>query len=103
MSQPLVVTIPHKLGKEEAVRRLKSGLVGVHKNFGGVFTLTEQAWSGDRLEFGARALGQTAAGAIDVADDHVRVELQLPWLLARLAGNAQALIRRQGQLMLEKK
>jgi Putative polyhydroxyalkanoic acid system protein (PHA_gran_rgn) len=103
MSQPLIVTIPHKLGKEEAVRRLKSGLAGVHKNFGGVFALTEQSWSADRLQFAARALGQTAAGAIDVADDHVRIELDLPWMLARLARNAQALIRRQGQLMLEKK
>ena len=103
MSEPLVVTVPHKLGKEEAVRRLKSGLGRVHHNFGGVFTLAEQTWSGDRLEFAARALGQTASGAIDVADDHVRIELQLPWMLAKLARNAQALIRKQGQLMLEKK
>jgi Putative polyhydroxyalkanoic acid system protein (PHA_gran_rgn) len=103
MSEPLVVTIPHRLGKEEAVRRLKSGLARVDQNFGGMFTLTEQAWSGDRLKFGARALGQTASGAIDVADDSVRIELDLPWMLAKLARNAQALIRRQGQLMLEKK
>jgi hypothetical protein len=103
MAEPLVVTVPHKLGKEEAVRRLKSGLGRVHQNFGGVFTLAEQTWSGDRLEFAARALGQTASGAIDVADDHVRIELDLPWMLAKLARNAQALIRKQGQLMLEKK
>jgi hypothetical protein len=103
MSQPLVVTIPHKLGKEEAVRRLKSGLASAHQNFGGVFTLAEQTWSGERLEFVARALGQSASGAIDVADENVRIEIQLPWLLAKLARNAQGLIRKQGQLMLEKK
>jgi hypothetical protein len=103
MSQPLTVSIPHSLGKDEAARRLKSGLARAHQNFGGVFTLTDQTWSGDRLEFAARALGQTASGAIDVAEDHVRITLDLPWMLARLARNAQALIRRQGQLMLEKK
>ena len=26
MSEPLVVSIPHRLGKEEALRRLKAGL-----------------------------------------------------------------------------
>ena len=29
MSEPLVVSIPHHLGKEEALRRLKSGLAEV--------------------------------------------------------------------------
>ena len=26
MSKPLIVSIPHRLGKEEALRRLKAGL-----------------------------------------------------------------------------
>ena len=103
MPQPLTVTIPHRLGRDEAVRRLKAGLTGVGQKFGGVFTLTEEVWSGSRLQFAARALGQTASGAIDVADDHVRVEMQLPWLLAQLGEKAKTLIRKQGQLMLEKK
>jgi putative polyhydroxyalkanoic acid system protein len=103
MSQPLTVTIPHRLGKDEAVRRLKAGLARAGQSFGGVFTLTDERWTGGRLEFAARALGQTAAGTIDVADDHVRMELELPWLLARLAGKAKGMIRKQGQLMLEKK
>ena len=68
-----------------------------------MFTLTEEIWSGDRLQFTARALGQIASGAIDVADDHVRIEMQLPWLLARLGEKAQGMIRKQGRLMLEKK
>ena len=29
MAEPVVVTIPHKLGKEEAARRLKNGFGGV--------------------------------------------------------------------------
>jgi hypothetical protein len=43
------------------------------------------------------------SGTIRIADDHVRLEVTLPWLLARLAGRAQALIRREAQVMLEKK
>lgn len=103
MSKPLVLSIPHRLGKEEAVRRLKGGLGSVSTNFGHLFSVQEQTWSDDHLQFRISALGQIASGSIDVADDRVRLEVLLPWLLAMLAETLQPLIRRQGTLMLEKK
>jgi hypothetical protein len=33
MSEPLVITISHKLGKEEALRRIKPALGNASKNF----------------------------------------------------------------------
>jgi hypothetical protein len=33
---------------------------------------------GDRMTFRVRALGQVAAGAVDVADDHVQLQVTLP-------------------------
>jgi putative polyhydroxyalkanoate system protein len=101
MSQPVVVSIPHRLGKEEARERIKSGF-GRAQGFGGL-NILEQTWNGDRLEFRAGALGQTASGSVDVGDDHVRIEVQLPWLLAQLAEKAKALMQKQGQILLEKK
>jgi len=44
-----------------------------------------------------------ASGTIDVADDHVDLEVILPWLLAKVAEAIQPLIRREGTLLLEKK
>jgi hypothetical protein len=41
-------------------------------------------------------------GTIDVAEDHVRLKVQLPWLLSMLANKAKALGEKQGKLMLEK-
>ena len=41
MSKPLVVSIPHRLGKDEAVRRLKNGLGSASANFGHVFKVEE--------------------------------------------------------------
>ncbi len=102
MSQPIVVSIPHSLGKEEALRRLKPGLTGAAKSFP-VLKVDEEIWSGDRLTFRVRALGQGAAGTVDVADDHVRLEVTLPWLLQKFAEAAQAVIRKRGNLLLEKK
>ena len=48
-------------------------------------------------------MGQAAAGHVDVADDHVRVEVVLPWLLQRFAEVAQAAIRSRGKLLLTKR
>ena len=103
MSEPLVVSIPHHLRKDESLRRLKTGLAEVGTSFGHLFSVTEQTWTGDHLRFQVRALGQSASGSIDVADDYVRLEVDLPWLLAKLVGTIQPLIRKEGTFLLEKK
>jgi hypothetical protein len=101
MSEPVVVTIPHKLGKEEATRRLKKGFGEVRSTLGEKFVVLTDTWSGDHLDFRASLLGQTTTGTVDVGDSSVRLEVQLPWMLALLANKAKAIITRQSQLMLE--
>jgi hypothetical protein len=103
MSKTIVVSIPHRLGREEAVRRLKSGLERTRTTFGSHFAVLQENWSGDHLDLRISMLGQATGGAIEVADDHVRIEVELPWLLGMVADKAKALIEKQGQLMLEKK
>ena len=101
MSAPLVVSIPHRLGREEAVRRLKAGLGRAAASIP-VMQVEEERWSGDSMNFRIRALGQVATGQVDVAEDQVRVEVVLPWLLQRFAEMAQATIKKRGQLLLTK-
>src|SRR6516165_6355165 len=103
MSKPLVVSFPHRLGKDEALRRLKNGLGSASANFGHVFKIQEEIWTGPHLQYRISALGQVASGSIDVAEDCVRLEVFLPWLLAKLAETLQPLIRKEGTLLLEKK
>lgn len=103
MTQPFVVSIPHKLGKEEAARRLKAGLGSIRSEYGKILQIDEEIWSGDRLAFRLIALKQRVSGAIQVADDHVKLEVTLPWLLAGLAHGVQATIRSRATRMLEKK
>jgi Putative polyhydroxyalkanoic acid system protein (PHA_gran_rgn) len=103
VSKPLIVSIPHHLGREEAARRIKSGLGAARANYSALLTIREETWTGDRLAFNLSALGQSAVGVIDVADDHVRLEVQLPWLLALVAEKLTPAIRKEGTLMLEKK
>jgi hypothetical protein len=103
LSKPLIVSIPHRLGREEAARRIKSGLTAARTHYSAFLTINEETWSGDRLAFNLSALGQRAVGFIDVADDHVRLEVQLPWLLAVIAEKLTPAIRKEGTLMLEKR
>ena len=103
MSEPLVVTIPHRLGKDEALRRIKEGLGRAHSEFARLLTIENETWDHDRLTFRVKALGQRASGTIDVYEGAVRLEVTLPWLLARFAHAVQRVVGQKGQLMLEKK
>ena len=103
MSEPLIVVIPHRLGKDEALRRIKDGIGRAKSEFAWLLCLEQEDWSGDRLSFRASALGQRAVGFIDVYEGAVRLEVTLPWLLARFAQGVQRVIGQKGQLMLEKK
>jgi hypothetical protein len=101
MAEPVVVTIPHKLTKEEATRRLKKGFADV-RSFGDKFVVLTDDWNGYHLDFKASLLGQTTSGTVDVGEHSVRLEVVLPWMLALLANKAKAIVEKQGQLMLDK-
>jgi putative polyhydroxyalkanoic acid system protein len=103
MSQPLVVSIPHRLGKQEATNRLKTGLANARANYAQWLTIEEENWTDDSVQFRVRALGQSADGKIDFFDDHVQLEVTLPWLLGKIAEKVVPTIRKEGTLMLEKK
>ncbi|WP_029587277.1 polyhydroxyalkanoic acid system family protein [Bradyrhizobium sp. URHD0069] len=102
MSAPLVVSIPHGLGRDEAIRRLKTGLTRAVSSVP-VLNVDEERWEDNRMIFRVRAMGQAASGHLDVADDHVRVEVTLPWLLQRFAEVAQRAIKNRGNLLLTKR
>jgi hypothetical protein len=102
MSTPLVVSIPHRLGRVEATRRLKGGLTRAATSVP-MLNVDEERWQDDRMIFRVRALGQAASGHIDVEDDHVRLEVTLPWLVQRFAEAARSAIQKRGNLLLTKR
>ena len=102
MPGPLIVSIPHSLGREQATHRLQSGLSRAAAHVP-VLKVDEERWDGNRMVFRVRALGQAASGNVDVADDHVRIEVTLPFLLQGFAQIVQATIRERGKLLLTKR
>jgi hypothetical protein len=104
MAEPLVVIVPHRLGKQAAKERLQRGLTQIHDGLARVGAASvEESWSGDEMSFRVAALGQVASGRIEVEEASARVEVHLPGMLGWLGRRIADRIRRDGSLLLEKK
>ncbi len=102
MAKPVVVTIPHELGRAEARKRIEEGVGRLVSQFGEGVKLN-RTWDGDRLSFSAKVVGQAVAGRLDVLEDAVRMEVDLPPFFAMIADKVKGRLKKEGQLMLEKK
>jgi hypothetical protein len=103
VSETVTVVIGHGLGKVEAIRRLKDGFARTYGQLESMIVIDEETWEGDTLRFRMRAVGQTAAGTIEVLEDALRIEVSLPALLAQAAKWLLPQLRKQATLLLEKK
>jgi hypothetical protein len=104
MAEKVTVSIPHKLGKEEAARRIKKGFAAAREKGGGMMNFANETWTGDQVAFDISVLKQNAASTIDIRENEVVIDVALPWLLAKMAEQAKVLIEKQGKyLLLEKK
>jgi hypothetical protein len=103
VSETVTVIIGHRLGKDEAIRRIKEGVARADGQLGPMIAIEQQTWEGDTLRFRMRALGQTAAASIDVLEDALRIEVSLPWLLAKAANRLLGVLRKEATRLLEKK
>jgi len=102
VSETVTAIVSHRLGKVEAVRRLKEGLARTNGHLGPI-AMEQETWEGDTLRFRVRALGQTAAASIEVLEDTLHIEVSLPLLLAKAAKRLLPLLRNEATLLLEKK
>jgi hypothetical protein len=102
MSQPLLVSIPHRLGRSEARRRLDSGVGRLRPELGALLSGLDYHWEGDTLNFVASAMWQRITGRIEVLDDVVRIEIDLPWIMQLLRDTVAKQVRGRGVAMLER-
>jgi hypothetical protein len=101
MEPVVLVTLPHRHGTAEAARRIRAGLDEARTRYAAQLKVAEEHWDGDRLRFRAAVLGQTVTGSIDIADDHVRTEVTLTWLMGHLVKPAEDLITAEGRRILD--
>jgi putative polyhydroxyalkanoate system protein len=102
MDRPIEVDLPHKLGKDEARRRIAANMHKLQEHIPGGADVRSD-WVGDRLDMDVAAMGQTVSASIDVGEQVVRLRVRLPGMLAMFAGPIQAALQRKGELLLEDK
>src|SRR5262245_38261837 len=81
MVQPMIVTLPQRFGKDEALRRLKASFSEAQSSGTSLLVFKNQ-WSGNHLDFRTSLLGQSTTGNVDVASTTSVLEVQFPWLLS---------------------
>jgi len=102
MSTPLTVDLPHKLGAQEARRRIERNVGRLTDHIPGGAQVGSR-WTGDRLDLDVGAMGQQVSAQIDIQETVVRMTVDLPPALSFFRGMIEPLIRSQGAAMLEDK
>ena len=103
MQKPIQVDLPHKLGREEARRRIANNIHKLKEHIPGGGAQVESAWQGDELDLAINALGQAVSAKIGVEETKVRVAVMLPGMLAMFAGPIEAMLQKKGNILLEDK
>ncbi len=100
-TKTLDITVPHKLARAEARRRIDASIGKIRTQYAGSFGTIQDRWNGDRLDFTVSALGQQVGGWLDVSDQDVQIHVVLPWLLAQLAERLRPQIESEARRVLE--
>lgn len=103
MSRPVSVNVPHNLGRDEARRRIEQGFGQIQQQLTGGMATCLQRWEGDRLHFEASAMGQKMTGRLQVSDDSLFIEVDLPEILAMVAERITGKLKETTRQLLEKK
>ncbi len=100
MTDPVVVVIPHRLGKAEARRRVDAGIEKLAGWFPGGAAV-DHRWEADVMAFTLTAMGQQVDSTLDVRESSVIATVNLPPFLALFAGKLREKLEREGPRLLD--
>jgi hypothetical protein len=100
-TEPITVTISHKLGRDGAKRRIDDSLAQIRAEVAPYVKTLDYTWQDYSLDFRVVALMQTITGRIEVYEDFVRIDLELPRLLHVIARTIQGQIQNRAAALLE--
>jgi hypothetical protein len=87
------VMVPHTLGKDVAITRLHQLIERMRSEHGDQLGEMQGEWTANVLNFSFRAMGMGVKGGMNVDDDRVVVEGQLPLAAAFFRGKIEQAIR----------
>ncbi len=100
MERPIEVELPHKLGKDEARRRIAGNIDKLEAQIPGGASHVDSRWVGDELTLEIQAMGQSVEARVAVEETLVRCRVMLPGLLAIFARPIEAMLSAKGSDLL---
>jgi putative polyhydroxyalkanoate system protein len=101
LAKTITLNVPHKLTQDEARSRIQNAIADLRRRFGGKVSAVDVTWIGNHLDFRLTAMGQIIAGRVDVQPQDVRLEVDLPFMLAMLAGSYLKRVEDEGRKLLQ--
>jgi hypothetical protein len=95
------VTVPHQLGKQEALERIKSILVKAKEQYGDRLTDLQENWNENGGTFSFRAMGFKISGSLKVTDTDVEITGDYPFAALPFKGTIEATLRERAERLLE--
>lgn len=93
--------IAHALSRDEARNRVKGMLGDLKQQHGDKITDLNEEWNGDTGQFSFKAMGFNLAGKLQVTDQDVKVDGELPWAAKPFQGTIEATIRERTERLLK--
>lgn len=85
--KPLVVSVPHRLSREEMRQKLDQGLAHARDHYGDTVGEIDARWTADdRMTVAVKVMGMAIDGSIQVLPEELLVEVQLPGMASMFAG-----------------
>ena len=102
-NKTITITIPHRLTQQEARSRIQKGIGDLKAQHAASIAQVAESWNGDQMSFRLTAMGQAITGRVDVQPSAIKLDIDLPWLLAAFAEKFRPRIEQEGRKMLEEK
>ncbi len=92
--------LPHPLGQETAMARLRDFATSIHQQSHDRVQNVEQRWEGNHLLFSFSTAGLSISGRVVVEEEHALVEGQLPFAAVVFRGRIEQEIRTRLEALL---
>ena len=96
----LSLNIPHSQTQEEALSRVKQLLGRLQEEQKGTIPNVQENWDGPNGTFSFAAKGFTIAGTIQVKENEVQLESDLPFAVSLFKGQIAAIITERAKALL---
>jgi hypothetical protein len=96
------MSVPHELGRDDALQRLKGLLGDMKQQYGDKVTDLQENWTDAGGTFSFKAMGFKLSGTLNVTDTEMQLDGELPWAAKPFQGTVEATIRERAERLLKK-